>query len=451
MAEHVKKKSNRVSKSSVNVLLEMLRTRRPHNTPGEREFVETFLKPLELETDSFGNLYKSIGTSPVVWCSHVDTVHHVHGSQLISVSADYVVTLHPNSKSNCLGADDTAGVWLMMELIKAERPGLYIFHRGEECGTLGSRHLVAKTPELVKERKFIIALDRKGYSSVITRQTGGRCCSDEFANSLAAHMGGDYKIDTGGTVTDSAHYTDLIGECTNLSVGYLGQHWKDESLHVPHLCFVRERLLELDADKHLVFKREAGDTTGRYTYRSNTNFHGSDDYYNGHDYHGGNRGWKIDYDFYVPATFNGGYWLNGKYVPCTRVEWQAQRQKFLDGVKDGAKKVVSSVTTMPDRKETKDTPDELPDPDAELLSLVYMYPKTVARMFEGWGFDKECLVGCMADYAEEAFKVFHKVPVKVETKPVDKKDDTASREAADKAAADLRKLEEAGSNTQTTH
>lgn len=159
--------------------------------------------------------------------------------------------------TNCLGADDTTGVWLMLTMIKAGVEGRYVFHREEEVGGRGSSWVAKNRPEYLDGIKAAIAFDRKGYGDVITHQ-GSRCCSDEFAHSLAGLLGGAYKPDPSGVFTDTANYTDIVGECTNISVGYFGQHGPAESQHFGFAIGLAQTLAEADWSQ-LVFKREPGE------------------------------------------------------------------------------------------------------------------------------------------------------------------------------------------------
>lgn len=240
-------------------LIEMLRTMRPHNSKAEKKFIAKWIRPLGVEQDSAGNLIKRIGESSVLWSSHTDTVHRHGGEQALSVR-NGIVRLHRNSKSNCLGADCTTGVWIMREMILAKVPGLYVFHRGEELGGLGSIHIVRRTPRLLDGIRFAIAFDRMGNDSVITYQCT-RTCSDLFARSLAAelnHADMQYKLDDTGTFTDTANYTDLVPECTNISVGYSGQHTAHETQDLLHAMNLRDAMIDLDQTR-LVESRVAGD------------------------------------------------------------------------------------------------------------------------------------------------------------------------------------------------
>jgi hypothetical protein len=238
-------------------LLDMHCYRRPAGSKTERRFIRDYLMPLGIERDDVGNVIKRIGDSPILWSCHTDTVHRMGGIQRLEIADDYL-GIPKDETSNCLGADDTIGVWLMREMILAKKPGLYIFHRAEECGGLGSEHIATNASDTLAGIEAAIALDRRGLDSVITRQGFSRCCSNAFADSLAKQLPGRYKRDEGGVFTDTANYVSLIGECTNLSVGYHSEHSKDECLDLQHAFALREALLELDTTA-LTLERKPSD------------------------------------------------------------------------------------------------------------------------------------------------------------------------------------------------
>lgn len=244
--------------TGIDALGRMLQYRRPAGSKTERRFIKRWLDPLGLDHDKKGNLYTRIGNSNVMWSCHTDTVHYSGGLQKIALRGDFALLAKVEKESNCLGADDTAGVWLMREMILAGKPGLYIFHREEECGGHGSSFIAKNNRGLLDGVEIAIALDRKAYTSVITHQFT-RCCSDDFGYSLAAGLGEHWTLDDGGTFTDTANYADIIPECTNLSVGYGQAHSKDEYLHVPFLVDLKDQLLALDVGKLRVSRDPAID------------------------------------------------------------------------------------------------------------------------------------------------------------------------------------------------
>lgn len=254
-------------------LANMLTFCRPNQSKTERKFIAKYLVPLGVHFDKYGNIYKQIGNDPIVlWSCHTDTVHSMHGPQKIVYWSNKntgdihfcVDQTQKGRKSSCLGADDTCGIWLMTQMIRNNIPGLYIFHRAEEVGGKGSGWIAEHNKFAVKGIRFAIAFDRRGEKSIITHQRSKRCCSDEFAASLAEQLGMGHKCDTGGSFTDTASYVDLIAECTNVSVGYDGAHTSNEDTNVDYLFRLRDALLKMDVSK-LVEKRKAGENTPLYT------------------------------------------------------------------------------------------------------------------------------------------------------------------------------------------
>ncbi|RZN30498.1 hypothetical protein [Bradyrhizobium sp. Leo121] len=247
------------TEADLKTLCEMLTYARPAGSRSEKKFINRFIRPLGAKADAYGNYILKIGDGPVCFSSHTDTVHKSGGKQRVTITTDYMMKLPMLSQSNCLGADDTSGVWLMCELIRAKVPGLYIFHREEEVGGTGSSYIAKRTPELFEQIKCVIALDRKGRHDVITHQGGARCCSGAFADSLISGLGIEHLAKSdGGTFTDSANYTGIVGECTNLCVGYYDQHSSKETLDAEFMAEMRDALIRLDQSK-LVFERKAGD------------------------------------------------------------------------------------------------------------------------------------------------------------------------------------------------
>jgi hypothetical protein len=107
---------------------------------------------------------------------------------------------------------------------------LYVFHKDEEIGGLGSSWISKVRPKYVENITKAVAFDRRGQNEVITHQYMGRCCSDTFGNSLAKFIGLNYTISEEGIFTDTANYINFINECTNISVGYENEHTKNEYL-----------------------------------------------------------------------------------------------------------------------------------------------------------------------------------------------------------------------------
>jgi hypothetical protein len=236
-------------------LIEMLKYKRPEGSIHQTLFCNRFIAPLMGKPDSFGNYTKIIGDAPnVSFMAHHDTVHKESGFQTVFLDNGIL-----SSDSNCLGADCTTGVWLILELIKAKIPGVYVIHAGEELGCIGSRALVASEPAWLDHVDFAISFDRMKTGSIITHQMGYRTASEAFSESLSDILALGHESDSGGSYTDSNEYIDVVAECTNLSVGYYNQHTAKETQDLVYAMQLRDRLINADWSK-LVKDRKPGET-----------------------------------------------------------------------------------------------------------------------------------------------------------------------------------------------
>jgi hypothetical protein len=247
------------------LLLEILGWSRPHDSACETRFCHEYLDSVPgMKADDFGNRYLRIGDAPVMWSCHVDTVARHGGPQAIQLDPRIgIISLKDGAKKCSLGADDGVGIWIMLEMIRHERPGLYVFHRGEERGCLGSRWIADHNPKFLDGIKAAVAFDRAGYQDVITHQMSGRTCSDAFAESFALQLNKNaqtfsYRPDDSGVYTDTNEYAHLIGECSNVSVGYHGQHSHKETQDLFHAEELLASVLLLETSE-LVYDREPGD------------------------------------------------------------------------------------------------------------------------------------------------------------------------------------------------
>ena len=258
--------NGKMSNPNSHLLLEMLRYMRPEGSMMQTLFCEKFLEPILGPPDSSGNYILVVGPpSPrIAFMAHHDTIHHQGGLQTLHV-ADGLVGLSrkskpkqqfrvkPGSKSNCLGADCTTGVWLILHMIANDVPGRYVIHAGEECGAIGATALMNDPQALwIEDTDVAIEFDRFGMESIITHQCCRRTASDEFANSLSKILGMGHRIDTGGIFTDSEVYAEIIPECTNLSVGYIGHHSSSETQDIDYAVELANALVDADWSKIVV-------------------------------------------------------------------------------------------------------------------------------------------------------------------------------------------------------
>ena len=285
----------------------------PHGT---EDALFSFLKEMapDLSQDEFGNLFIKIGESDVMFTSHLDTATSAL-TDVIHVEEDNIIKTDGKS---ILGADDKAGVTIMLHMIQNKIPGLYYFFLGEEVGCVGSKKLADKlSTDKLEYLNKVISFDRRGTDSVITYQASSRCCSDEFGQALATQLNTaettfKYKNDPTGVYTDSAKFTKIYPECSNISVGYYSEHTFSERQDIKHLELLANACLKVDW-LALPVKRDPSKT---------------DYYYSGYEY-GGWGGYYGRRSAYTPssspastATYpwdeESGFRSNASSVPETR-------------------------------------------------------------------------------------------------------------------------------------
>jgi hypothetical protein len=265
----------------IPLFLEMLTYKRPAGTDTEEQFIRKYVAPTGAEPDRFGNYILRIGGAPIAWCAHTDTVHRTPGRQRLRVRNGIASVRQRRPKTvvrkvgktwhssldygECLGADDTTGVWLMLEMIRANVPGLYLFHRGEEIGCQGSGYIATHTPDLLDGILYAISFDRRGTDSIVTHQLMHRTASDEFAWSLSDAIGLEMVPDDTGVFTDSNEYAHIVPECTNVSVGYDQQHTAHETQDLAFVAKLRDRMCKIDLSRLVVEREPALPDYGRWS------------------------------------------------------------------------------------------------------------------------------------------------------------------------------------------
>ena len=232
-----------------------LSVRRPHMGRNVASLAKWLIKQATLraapEVDGCGNIHIDLRTTDqhrTLFVAHIDTVHREDGPNKITKTAT-----EWKANGAALGADDGAGVALLMHMIHANVPAYYVFTQGEEVGGIGAKYLEKHHTDLLGEFDRAVAFDRKSIDSVITHQGWGRCCSDAFGEALSTALNdGDatfmYSPDDTGVYTDTAEFVDIIPECTNVSVGYYNEHGPNEKLDLVHFRALAAAVLTIAWD-----------------------------------------------------------------------------------------------------------------------------------------------------------------------------------------------------------
>ena len=259
--------SDSKKKKYLDTLMYILRARRPARTNDDAPYASNWTKGLldslsiPFNTDEFGNLSVDMrgGVSTIAFTCHTDTVESFWLApslrrlapptaemewaqtprQLAYMQDDlypndetaYRVVLTDPSQDDCLGADDGAGMALMLAMIQEGVKGLYIFFADEESGRIGSEGMSRTQPEMLQGLTHMLSFDRRD-ADIVTSQMGMPCVSDELAETLVERLSTEtvlYHL-AAGSYTDSASFMQTVYECGNIGVGYRDEHSGYESL-----------------------------------------------------------------------------------------------------------------------------------------------------------------------------------------------------------------------------
>ena len=162
----------------------------------------------------------AIGDIPIALVAHLDTVFT---GLPANIYYDRVKNVMWSSEG--LGADDRAGVYSIVQILKSGLRPSVIFTTDEEVGGKGASAIIRDFPQPPMSLKYIIELDRHGSNDCVFYQ----CDNQEF----------EEYVETFGFVTNYGSFSDISFICpgwriagVNLSIGYDNEHSYSETLHI---------------------------------------------------------------------------------------------------------------------------------------------------------------------------------------------------------------------------
>lgn len=159
------------------------------------------------------------GDIPVALVAHMDTVFKAPPEDIFYDKQKNVMW-----SPDGLGADDRAGIFMIMCIIKAGYKPHIVFTTDEEIGGLGASALIKKKNPF-KDLRFVIQLDRRGTNDCVFYD----CDNPDFVKYIEQFG----FVETWGTFSDISYLCPAWGVAgTNLSVGYKDEHSVSETLHV---------------------------------------------------------------------------------------------------------------------------------------------------------------------------------------------------------------------------
>ena len=175
----------------------------------------------------------AIGDIPVALVAHLDTVFTIPPENIFYDRIKNVMW-----SPDGLGADDRAGVYSIIQIIKQGLKPTIIFTTEEEKGAIGASKLVEQFPNPPVDLKYIIELDRRGSIDCVFYE----CDNAEF----------EQYVESYGFITNFGSFSDISVICpawkvagVNLSIGYVDEHSYNELLYIGHMFATIKRVVKM--------------------------------------------------------------------------------------------------------------------------------------------------------------------------------------------------------------
>lgn len=178
----------------------------------------------------------AIGNISVAVVAHLDTVFTTPPENIFYDRVKNVMW-----SPEGLGADDRAGVYAIIQLLKRGLRPTVIFTTDEEKGALGASALIGNFPEAPVELNYIIQLDRRGSVDCVFYD----CDNPTFES----------YVESFGFVTAYGTFSDISVICpawevagVNLSIGYIDEHSYSELLYIGNMLSTIDKVAKMLKD-----------------------------------------------------------------------------------------------------------------------------------------------------------------------------------------------------------
>lgn len=198
--------------------------------------MNTYLKRFYNKVTYTKDYVYAIGDIPITLVAHVDTAFKERPEDIFYDRVKNVLW-----SPQGLGADDRAGVFAIINIVKSGLRPHIIFTTGEEMGGLGARVLTYIEPKPFAEMKYIIQLDRRGKDDCVFYE----CDNVKFIEYIKSF----------GFHEEYGSFSDISELCptwkvagVNLSIGYKNEHSLIEILYIDYLLSTVEKVKEMLKD-----------------------------------------------------------------------------------------------------------------------------------------------------------------------------------------------------------
>ena len=197
-----------------------------------RKTLSTYLKSKYKSVAETKDYIYAIGDIPIALVAHMDTVFARPASEVFYDRRKNVIWA-----AEGLGADDRAGIFAIIQIIKKGLRPHIIFTTDEEKGCFGADQLGRiKCP--FKDLRYIIQLDRRGSNDCVFYD----CDNKDFIK----------YVEEFGFVEAIGSFTDICSICpewkiagVNLSIGYENEHSTSEILYVGQMLSTIDKVCNM--------------------------------------------------------------------------------------------------------------------------------------------------------------------------------------------------------------
>ena len=199
---------------------------------GMKKTLSTYLRKKYKKVIETKDYIVAEGNIPIALVAHMDTVFP-RPAQNIYYDRVKNVIWSPEG----LGADDRAGIFAIIQILRKGLLPHIIFTTDEEKGAIGAFHLSnEKCP--FKDLRYIIQLDRRGSNDCVFYD----CFNEDFIT----------YVEEFGFAEAIGSFSDISVICpawkvagVNLSIGYADEHSVSETLHINQMFATIDRVVKM--------------------------------------------------------------------------------------------------------------------------------------------------------------------------------------------------------------
>lgn len=221
-----------------------------HPSKGENEmmsFILNYIRNIDNITvylDYYGNLFITKNTTnPDLYpclIAHTDCVVEFNSARNLSIDNNAIRSYYIHTgEQTVLGADDCVGICCALQMLYEFDDLKVIFTVEEEIGGNGADAAIYNI-NFFTDISFLIQVDRRGKSDLITHTNGYDITSEEFLKDIEGIMDQYGYSKNTGTFTDVGTLShNMLISGVNVSCGYYNEHTRNEYCILPEVedCF----------------------------------------------------------------------------------------------------------------------------------------------------------------------------------------------------------------------